>query len=138
MEFEDIREPDAKKPIIIAAMQDMGNVGSIVVNFINKSLGTAQFRNVSSSRPSFVYDKGGVLPLRINLEDVIYQQQMTSYWENILKTMIEDHFHKTQSFHAKELLNVWEKEKFCFWQVIPKEMINKFERPVLIKEAKSA
>jgi hypothetical protein len=63
MEFEDIRKPDAEKPIIIAAMQDMGNVGSIVVNFINKSLGTAKFRNVSSSRPSFVYDKGGYIEI---------------------------------------------------------------------------
>ena len=44
MEFEDTRAPDVKKPLIIAAMQDMGNVGSIVVNFINKNLGTAQFR----------------------------------------------------------------------------------------------
>ena len=77
---------------------------------------------------AFVYDKEGVLPLRINLEDVIYQQQMTNYWENVLKTMIEDHFRKTQSLHAKELLNTWEKEKLCFWQVIPKEMKNKFEK----------
>ena len=46
MEFEDVRQADVKKPLIIAAMQDMGNVGSIVVNFINKSLGTIQFRNV--------------------------------------------------------------------------------------------
>ena len=38
MEFEDTRHPDVKKPLIIAAMQDMGNVGSIVVNFINKYL----------------------------------------------------------------------------------------------------
>ena len=37
MEFEDIRKPDAEKPIIIAAMQDMGNVGSIVVNFITRN-----------------------------------------------------------------------------------------------------
>ena len=63
MEFEDVRKPDIKKPIIIAAMQDMGNVGSIVVNFINKSLGTAEFRNVSSTRPSFVYDKGGYIDI---------------------------------------------------------------------------
>ena len=30
MEFEDTRQPDVKKPLIIAAMQDMGNVGSTV------------------------------------------------------------------------------------------------------------
>ena len=63
MEFENTRNPDVEKPIIIAAMQDMGNVGSIVVNFINKSLGTAQFRNVKSTRPSFVYDKGGYIDI---------------------------------------------------------------------------
>ncbi len=63
MDFQNVRTPDIKKPIIIAAMQDMGNVGSIVVNFINKSLGTVQFRNVSSSRPSFVYDKGGFIEI---------------------------------------------------------------------------
>ena len=33
---------------------------------------------------AFVYDKEGTLPVRINLEDVIYQQQMTEYWENFL------------------------------------------------------
>ncbi len=63
MEFEDTRQPDVKKPLIIAAMQDMGNVGSIVVNYINKNLGTAQFRTATSSRPPFVYDKGGYIEI---------------------------------------------------------------------------
>ena len=63
MEIEDIRKPDIKKPIIIAAMQDMGNVGSIVVNYINKNLGTTEFRNISSTKPSFVYDKGGYIDI---------------------------------------------------------------------------
>ena len=38
MKFIDKLEPDINKPLIIAAMQDMGNVGSIVVNFINNAL----------------------------------------------------------------------------------------------------
>ena len=63
MEFKDTRKPDIKRPLIIAAMQDMGNVGSIVINFINKNLGTAQFRNATSSRPPFVYDKGGYIEI---------------------------------------------------------------------------
>jgi len=46
MEFINKSEPEIRKPLIIAAMQDMGNVGSIVVNFINKSLGTVPFRHV--------------------------------------------------------------------------------------------
>ena len=52
--------------------------------------------------------------------------------------MIEDHYTKTQSSHASNLLDSWEKEKLCFWQIIPKEMINKFAKPVLFEKAKSA
>ena len=63
MHFEDTRIPDVDKPLIIAAMQDMGNVGSIVVNHINKSLGTASFRHATSSRPTYVYDKGGYIEI---------------------------------------------------------------------------
>ena len=63
MEFIDKEAPDVKKPLIIAAMQDMGNVGSIVVNFINKYLNTIPFREVKSTRPPYVYDKGGYIEI---------------------------------------------------------------------------
>ncbi len=63
MEFIDKVTPDVKKPLIIAAMQDMGNVGSIVVNFINKNLKTIPFREVKSTRPPYVYDKGGYIEI---------------------------------------------------------------------------
>jgi len=43
MEFINKLEPDVKKPLVIAAMQDMGNVGSIVINFINKHMRTVPF-----------------------------------------------------------------------------------------------
>jgi proteasome assembly chaperone (PAC2) family protein len=61
MEFSQTEEPEIEKPIIIAAMQDMGNVGSIVVNFINKSLHTRKFRTAKSQFPTYVIDKGGYI-----------------------------------------------------------------------------
>ena len=61
MQFVNKLEPDVNKPLIIAAMQDMGNVGSIVVNFINKGLNTVPFRFVKSNRPPYVFDKGGYI-----------------------------------------------------------------------------
>jgi uncharacterized protein len=61
MKFVNVKEPDVKKPIVIAAMQDMGNVGTIVIEFINKSLKTALFRYVSSYYPNYVVDKGGYI-----------------------------------------------------------------------------
>ena len=63
MDFLQESDPDLKKPIVIAAMQDMGNVGSIVVNFINHNLKTKKFRVVKPSYPSYVIDKGGYIDL---------------------------------------------------------------------------
>ncbi len=87
---------------------------------------------------AFVYDKEGTLPVRINLDDVQYQQQMTNYWENFLFSKIKEHYEVTNSMHAKNLIENWEKEKFLFWQIVPKEMINKFENPVLLETTKTA
>jgi proteasome assembly chaperone (PAC2) family protein len=56
-------EPDLQKPLTIAAMQDMGDVGSIVIDFINKSLDTSVFREISSSLPGYVIDNGGFIEL---------------------------------------------------------------------------
>ncbi|MDP9462537.1 MAG: PAC2 family protein, partial [Thermoproteota archaeon] len=59
MEFVNLEEPDVSKPIMIAAMQDMGNVGSIAIDFINKSLNSRLFRHVLPPYPNYVVDKGG-------------------------------------------------------------------------------
>ena len=63
MEFLQTEEPKIQKPIVIAAMQDMGNVGSIVVNFINKSLETKKFRTAKTPFPTYVVDNGGHIDL---------------------------------------------------------------------------
>jgi len=63
MQFSQNEEPNIEKPIIIAAMQDMGNVGSIVINFINKSLKTKSFRTAKVSFPTYVIDNGGYVDL---------------------------------------------------------------------------
>ena len=59
METVRVKEPSLSKPIVIAAMQDMGNVGSIAIDFINKSLHTDLFRYVLAPFPNYVLDRGG-------------------------------------------------------------------------------
>lgn len=62
MKFVKVEEPDdIRKPIIIAAMQDMGNVGSIAIDLINKNLKTRPFRYVSPPYPNYVVDNGGYI-----------------------------------------------------------------------------
>jgi uncharacterized protein len=61
MKFSKAANPEISKPIIIAAMQDMGNVGSIAIDFINKSIKTKPFRYVTAPSPNYVVDKGGYI-----------------------------------------------------------------------------
>jgi len=63
MEFINKLEAEVSKPLVIAAMQDMGNVGSIVINFINKHMHTVPFRYAKSTKPPYVYDKGGYIDI---------------------------------------------------------------------------
>lgn len=63
MDFIQESEPNLKKPIVIAALQDMGNIGGIVVDFLNKQLKTTRFRIAKSSYPTYVVDKGGYIGL---------------------------------------------------------------------------
>jgi len=63
VEYYQIIEAEVEKPIVIAAMQDMGNVGSIVVNFINHGLKSKKFRVAKSQYPTYVVDTGGHIDL---------------------------------------------------------------------------
>lgn len=63
MEVLQDKEPQVEKPIVIASMQDMGNVGGIVVSFLNEKLQTERFRIVKSSYPPYVVDKGGYIEI---------------------------------------------------------------------------
>lgn len=56
-----LKDAPIRKPVVIAAMQDMGNVGSIAIDFINKSLDTQLFRYVSIPFPNYVIDNGGYI-----------------------------------------------------------------------------
>ena len=76
MEFKQKFEPEIEKPIMIAAMQDMGNVGSIVINFINQSLRTKSFRVANSSYPTYVVDKGGYIEIPDEVWDYRYTEDL--------------------------------------------------------------
>lgn len=59
MKVQNLDGPSLNKPIMIVAMQDMGNVGSIAIDFVNKSAQTKCFRQVFPPFPNYVIDKGG-------------------------------------------------------------------------------
>ena len=48
-----------------------------------------------------------------------------------LVDVVEEHVRETQSRFAMSLLNDWHLERDGFWQVVPKEMLDRLEHPVL-------
>lgn len=61
MKAVDVDDAAISKPIVIAAMQDMGNVGGIAIDFINKSIETEVFRFIDIPFPNYVIDQGGYI-----------------------------------------------------------------------------
>jgi glutamate synthase (NADPH/NADH) large chain len=54
-----------------------------------------------------------------------------------VRELIAEHLEATQSAFAERLLNDWDREVAKFWQVVPKEMVDRLEHP-LTREAVAA
>jgi glutamate synthase (NADPH/NADH) large chain len=79
---------------------------------------------------AFVYDDAGDFPLFVNDGSVVHQRLESQYWESHLRRLIEEHAEETQSRFARRLLNDWMLERGKFWQIAPKEMLDKLAHPL--------
>ncbi len=86
---------------------------------------------------AFVYDPDDEFQYRVNPESIVYQRIEADYWEDVVKVLVQQHVKRTHSRFGLTLLNDWNLEKGKFWQVVPKEMLDKLEHP-LSDDAKSA
>ncbi len=87
---------------------------------------------------AFVYDPDEQFAVRLNPDTAIAQRIETPYWESWCHDLIAQHVAATNSLHAAKLLNDWGREKARFWQVVPKEMIDRLENPVTLDRARRA
>ena len=82
----------------------------------------------------FVYDANNNFEKKVNPESVIWQRPETDYWINFLKNLILNHSKETDSIFAKNLINNFDNEIENFFQVCPKEMLDKLKNPITIKD----
>jgi glutamate synthase (NADPH/NADH) large chain len=90
---------------------------------------------------AFIYDTDASLVNNINPDNVVYHRMQSPYWSQVLRDLVTEHWRETQSRFAERLLVDWDRELRRFWQVVPKEMMDKLEHPVLVQaddEEKSA
>ena len=81
---------------------------------------------------AFIYDLNNEFEKRVNAESVVWQRLETLHWVNYLKKLIEEHYKETNSALSKNIINNFENEINNFFQVCPKEMINKLENPITV------
>ena len=82
---------------------------------------------------AFIYDLNDQFEKRVNPETVVWQKPETQYWINYLKNLIEEHYKETNSNLSKKIIDNFDNEINNFFQVCPKEMINKLENPITDK-----
>ncbi|MHA1152523.1 MAG: glutamate synthase large subunit, partial [Alphaproteobacteria bacterium] len=79
---------------------------------------------------AFLHDPETALPKRINPDSVIFQRIETAHWEGVLRDLIAEHARETQSRFAEQLLIDWRHEKHRFWQIVPREMLERLDHPL--------
>ena len=79
---------------------------------------------------AFVYDADGLFEKHVNPDSVIWQRLETAHWQDVLRSLVEEHRAESNSAFAARLLAQWEVELPRFWQVVPKEMLTRLEAPL--------
>ena len=81
-----------------------------------------------------IYDLSNKFEKKVNPESVIWQKPKTEYWKNFLKDLISKYLNETNSRIAKKIIENYENEIVNFYQVCPKEMLNKLDNPITLNK----
>lgn len=79
---------------------------------------------------AFVYDPEGKFPERANGESLTWHRLASAHWEGVLKDLITAHAEATDSKWSNGLLDDWDRTLGAFWQVVPREMLERLEAPI--------
>ncbi len=82
---------------------------------------------------AFVYDTDETFADRVNSDTVAFHRIQSSHWQRVLRDLVTEHWRETQSRFAERLLVDWEREIRRFWQIVPDEMIDRLDHPVLVE-----
>ncbi len=79
---------------------------------------------------AFIYDADGSFARRANADTIVWQRLASAHWEGVLHALIAEHRARTDSKWSASLLDDWDRAVGHFWQVVPKEMINRLPHPL--------
>jgi glutamate synthase (NADPH/NADH) large chain len=79
---------------------------------------------------AFIYDEDGVFEANANPDSIVWQRLSSAHWEAVLKDLVTEHHTTTDSNWSGGLLEDWERVRGNFWQVVPKEMLERLSYPL--------
>jgi len=79
---------------------------------------------------AFVYDPENRFEARVNGDTVVYQRIQSKHWEQVLQNLLAEYLAETSSPRAESIIAGWEWESPKFWQICPKEMVERLEQPL--------
>ena len=83
---------------------------------------------------AFILDLDRDFEKHANPESIIWQRLDSAYWEGHLLSLIQAHQKATDSSWSSAILRDWDRWRQRFWQVCPKEMVDRIEHPLSDKE----
>lgn len=79
---------------------------------------------------AFIYDEDGTFEANANPDSIVWQRLSSAHYEAVLKNLVADHHAATDSKWSGGLIEDWERVRGTFWQVVPKEMLDRLAHPL--------
>ena len=84
---------------------------------------------------AYVLDLDDRFLTMLNRDSVVVERIGTRHWEAELKALVEEHARETGSVLGQTILRDWDRHLAKFWQVVPKEMVHRLDKPLAEEEA---
>jgi glutamate synthase (NADPH/NADH) large chain len=98
---------------------------AVILGAVGKNFGAGMTGGMA-----FVYDELGDFERSANPDSIVWQRLASPYWEAKLKSLIAEHSVATDSRWSNGLLDDWDRTRGSFWQICPREMLERLDHPL--------
>ena len=102
---------------------------AVILGEVGKNFGAGMTGGMA-----FILDTDDTLPRHANPDSIVWQRLASSHWEERLLELIGEHAKATDSPWAHSIIDDWDHWREQFWQVCPKEMIDRLDHPLSDEE----
>ena len=79
---------------------------------------------------AFVYDPDDEFAVACNPDSISWDRIRSAHWDTVVRDLLRQHVRETDSAYASRIVDNWDLECGNFWQVVPKDMLDKLEVPL--------